>query len=154
MISERLLRRECLRSTIPDRGGIALPHAQVSGLRAPVAAPLRALRAMRMAAADGPLVQDFLVLLVPKPAAVPHFELRARLAQLLRDPTQWRELALGKLPLNVLGILSNDRLLAIPCFKLIGAILEKCRLAGRRSPGATPTTRWRGCCGSRPRSSR
>jgi tripartite ATP-independent transporter DctM subunit len=33
------------------------------------------------------------------------------------------------LPLNVFGILSNDLLLAIPFFTLMGAILEKCGLA-------------------------
>jgi tripartite ATP-independent transporter DctM subunit len=36
---------------------------------------------------------------------------------------------MGNLPLNVVGILSNDLLLAIPFFTLMGAILEKCGLA-------------------------
>ncbi|OSZ65391.1 TRAP transporter large permease subunit [Hydrogenophaga sp. IBVHS2] len=36
---------------------------------------------------------------------------------------------LGNLPLNLFGILSNDLLLAIPFFTLMGAILEKCGLA-------------------------
>ena len=36
---------------------------------------------------------------------------------------------MGNLPLNLLGILSNDLLLAIPFFTLMGAILEKCGLA-------------------------
>jgi len=36
---------------------------------------------------------------------------------------------LGNLPLNLMGILSNDLLLAIPFFTLMGAILEKCGLA-------------------------
>ena len=36
---------------------------------------------------------------------------------------------MGNLPLNVFGILSNDLLLAIPFFTLMGAILEKCGLA-------------------------
>ncbi|WP_046115510.1 TRAP transporter large permease [Aquincola tertiaricarbonis] len=36
---------------------------------------------------------------------------------------------MSNLPLNVLGILSNDLLLAIPFFTLMGAILEKCGLA-------------------------
>jgi tripartite ATP-independent transporter DctM subunit len=36
---------------------------------------------------------------------------------------------LGNLPFNVFGILSNDLLLAIPFFTLMGAILEKCGLA-------------------------
>ena len=36
---------------------------------------------------------------------------------------------MGNLPLNVLGILSNDLLLAIPFFTLMGTILERCGLA-------------------------
>ena len=36
---------------------------------------------------------------------------------------------MGNLPLNVMGILSNELLLAIPFFTLMGAILEKCGLA-------------------------
>ncbi len=36
---------------------------------------------------------------------------------------------MANLPLNVFGILSNDLLLAIPFFTLLGAILEKCGLA-------------------------
>lgn len=36
---------------------------------------------------------------------------------------------LSSLPLNVFGILSNDLLLAIPFFSLMGAVLEKCGLA-------------------------
>jgi tripartite ATP-independent transporter DctM subunit len=36
---------------------------------------------------------------------------------------------MGNLPLNVLSILSNDLLLAIPFFTLMGTILEKCGLA-------------------------
>ena len=36
---------------------------------------------------------------------------------------------LGNLPANVFGILSNDLLLAIPLFTLMGTLLEKCGLA-------------------------
>jgi tripartite ATP-independent transporter DctM subunit len=36
---------------------------------------------------------------------------------------------MGNLPLNLFGILSNDLLLAIPFFTLMGAVLEKCGLA-------------------------
>ena len=36
---------------------------------------------------------------------------------------------MGNLPLNVFGILSNELLLAIPFFTLMGAVLEKCGLA-------------------------
>src|SRR4030095_5783931 len=36
---------------------------------------------------------------------------------------------MANLPLNVFGILSNELLLAIPFFTLMGAILEKCGLA-------------------------
>ncbi|QTN26218.1 TRAP transporter large permease subunit [Rhodoferax sp. AJA081-3] len=37
---------------------------------------------------------------------------------------------MANLPLNVFGILSNELLLAIPFFTLMGSILEKCGLAG------------------------
>ena len=36
---------------------------------------------------------------------------------------------MANLPLNIFGILSNDLLLAIPFFTLMGAVLEKCGLA-------------------------
>ncbi len=36
---------------------------------------------------------------------------------------------MGNLPLNIFSVLSNDLLLAIPFFTLMGAILEKCGLA-------------------------
>ena len=36
---------------------------------------------------------------------------------------------MGNLPLNVFGILSNELLLAIPFFTLMGSVLEKCGLA-------------------------
>ena len=36
---------------------------------------------------------------------------------------------LGNLPINVFGILSNELLLAIPFFTLMGSVLEKCGLA-------------------------
>ena len=36
---------------------------------------------------------------------------------------------MANLPLNVFGILSNEQLLAIPFFTLMGAVLEKCGLA-------------------------
>ena len=41
----------------------------------------------------------------------------------------FQEAFLSNLPLNVFGILSNDLLLAIPFFTLMGALLEKCGLA-------------------------
>jgi tripartite ATP-independent transporter DctM subunit len=43
---------------------------------------------------------------------------------------QWFPVSfMSALPLNVFGILSNDLLLAIPFFTLMGAVLEKCGLA-------------------------
>lgn len=91
-VGERLLRREARRTTVIGHG-IALPHAQIPKLRAPVAAYLRPLQPIAMSDGSGPPVRDILALLVPKPAAVPHFELLDRLAQLLRDPTLGGELA-------------------------------------------------------------
>ena len=48
------------------------------------------------------------------------------------SPSRWagsRPSFMASLPLNVFGILSNELLLAIPFFTLMGAILEKCGLA-------------------------
>lgn len=83
--SDRLLRRETHRSTLIGQD-IALPHAQVFGLRAPIVAYLRPAQPIAMAADEAPAVRHIVALLVPKPAAVPHFELLTRLTQLLRDP--------------------------------------------------------------------
>lgn len=91
-VGDRLLRREAHRSTLIGQG-IALPHAQVPGLRAPVAVYLRPAQPIGLPGGGDPLLHDILALLVPKPAAVPHFELLDRLAQLLRDPTLRAELA-------------------------------------------------------------
>ncbi len=91
-VGDRLLRREARRTTVIDRG-IALSHAHVPRLRSPIAAFLRPLRPIALPDGSGPPVHDILALLVPKPAAVPHFELLDRLAQLLRDPTLGAELS-------------------------------------------------------------
>lgn len=99
-VSDRLLRRETRRDTLVGHG-IALPHAQVPRLRAPVAVYLRPLQPIALSDSSGPLVHDILALLVPKPAAVPHFELLERLSQLLRDPTLSAELARCHTPCDV-----------------------------------------------------
>lgn len=92
VLSDRLMRREAQRCTLAA-DGIALPHAQVPGLRSPVAAFLRPAEPLRLAEGSAAPVHDMLALLVPKPAAVPHFELLDRLLRLLREPLLQRELA-------------------------------------------------------------
>jgi len=65
--------------------GLAIPHAQIKGLKRPVAAFLRPRRPIPFEAPDGKPVSDLLVLLVPKPAAPQHFALLADVRHLLSD---------------------------------------------------------------------
>ncbi len=55
----------------------------------------------------------------------------------------FRTAYLGNLPLRVFGILSNDLLLAIPFFTLMGAILERMQIGGRSAGGDRPAVRRR-----------
>ena len=92
LISDQLMRRGARRCTLVAPC-VALPHAQIPGLRAPLAAYLRLAQPLCLDDAEGGEVQLMLALLVPKPAAVPHFELLDRLKRLLRDPRLHRDLA-------------------------------------------------------------
>lgn len=84
-IAARLARREARRTTMLGRG-LALPHADLTGLRAPMAVYLRPQQAVAIATPDGQPLCDILALLVPKPAMSVHFELLDRLTRLLLDP--------------------------------------------------------------------
>lgn len=65
--------------------GLAIPHAQIKGLRRPLAAFLRPKSPIPFAAPDGKPVTDLLALLVPKPAVAQHFALLTDFSQLLSD---------------------------------------------------------------------
>lgn len=75
-IARRLWGRERHSSTALGYG-VAIPHAQITGLRRPVAAFLRCNDPLPFQAPDGRPVFDVLAILVPKPAAPRHFALLA-----------------------------------------------------------------------------
>ncbi len=83
-ILQGLQSRERLGSTALGHG-VALPHARVLGLPAPVAVFLRTLHAIPFNAPDGHLVESFLVLLVPAEASDRHLALMACAASQFAD---------------------------------------------------------------------
>lgn len=83
-IARRLWGRE-LHGTTALGYGLAIPHAQVKGLKRPVAAFMRPRVPIAFEAPDGKPVSDLLALLVPKPAVPQDFALLARLSRMLSD---------------------------------------------------------------------
>jgi len=81
-VSERLWRRE-RRQTTALGYGVALPHADICGLRRPAAAFLRCREPLDFAAPDRQPVSDVLILMVPRPASTRHFDLLAYYHSLL-----------------------------------------------------------------------
>ena len=77
----RLLEREEERSTGVG-GGLALPHARVSGLEKTVLLVGRALEGLDFAAPDGEAVDLFFLLLSPADAKSEHLRLLARVARI------------------------------------------------------------------------
>ena len=84
-IATRLLKRHARRSTALGYG-VALPHAEVRGLRAPVGVYVRSRHGIDFRAHDGEPVFDVLALLVPRPATAAHAELLAELTARLTMP--------------------------------------------------------------------
>jgi nitrogen PTS system EIIA component len=91
-IAARLLKRHARRSTALGHG-VALPHAEVRGLRAPVAVFIRSRHGIDFRAHDGDPVFDVLALLVPRPATAAHAELLAELTARLTTPVFREQLA-------------------------------------------------------------
>ncbi len=83
-IARRLWGRERHGSTALGYG-VAIPHAQITGLRRPVAAFLRSNGPLAFEAPDGRPVYDLLAILVPKPAVPRHFALLGDARRLMGD---------------------------------------------------------------------
>jgi PTS system nitrogen regulatory IIA component len=83
-VADRLRRRHARRSTAIGHG-VALPHAEVTGLRSAVAVFLRSRHGLPFDAHDGAPVTDVLALVVPKPATSRHQDILSNLAALLSD---------------------------------------------------------------------
>jgi nitrogen PTS system EIIA component len=73
--------REKLGSTALGRG-VAIPHARVKGLSAPIAAFVRLTMPIPFDAPDGNPVGDLFVLLVPEQATGAHLQLVAQIAEM------------------------------------------------------------------------
>lgn len=105
MVAQRLARRHARCSTAVG-GGIALPHAEITHLPAPLVVFVRPAQPLPFGAADGHPVRDVLALLVRKPAS-------SRDHALLTDLTHWLQhaelraaLAASSTPAAVLHVLS------------------------------------------------
>lgn len=83
-IFERLLERERLGST-GLAGGVALPHARMSGIRDSRGAFLRLAEPVEFDALDGKPVDLVFALLVPEEATEEHLQLLAKLATMFND---------------------------------------------------------------------
>lgn len=83
-VHERILEREALGSTGFGRG-VAIPHARIDGLAAPVVAFLRLEAPVDFAAADGMPVDCVFGLLSPDHAGVVHLQALAAISRLMRD---------------------------------------------------------------------
>jgi len=83
-IFERLLERERLGST-GLAGGVALPHARMSGIQETRGAFLRLAEPVEFDALDGNPVDLVFALLVPEDATEEHLQLLAQLAAMFND---------------------------------------------------------------------
>jgi PTS system nitrogen regulatory IIA component len=83
-VVESLTARESLGSTGLGQG-VALPHARVKNLRAPMAAFVRLKLPIPFDAPDAKPVSHMLVFLVPEQATGRHLEILAELAQMFGD---------------------------------------------------------------------
>jgi nitrogen PTS system EIIA component len=83
-VSAALAAREGLGCTALGHA-VALPHARMAGLAAPVAAFVRTREPIDFGSIDGKPIASFLVLLVPAQAAEEHLKLLAEAAALLND---------------------------------------------------------------------
>lgn len=82
---EHLLERERLVSTAIGHG-MAVPHARIDGISAPMAVAIRLRSAIAFDAPDNEAVSLFFCLLVPQVATQQHLDILAKIAEKLSDP--------------------------------------------------------------------
>lgn len=90
-IAQAVLGREQLGSTGMG-GGVAIPHARISGLKRPFGILACIKRPIAFDAIDGKPVDVFFVLLLPADADPDHLHALASVARVLRDPALVRKL--------------------------------------------------------------
>lgn len=106
LIASRLMRRHARRSTALG-GGIALPHAEITHLGAPLLLYQRLARPLPMDAPDGQPVRHVFVLLVPKPANSEDHRSLAELSHLLGQPGLASALDRASTPVAVCHLLAH-----------------------------------------------
>jgi len=89
--------------------GIAIPHARIKGLEAPVAAYVRTTAPIPFDAPDFRPVGDMLVLLVPEDATDEHLQLLAEVADLFTDRSLRERLRDCRDPDAVHGMLTRTQ---------------------------------------------
>lgn len=85
-VTDALFAREQLASTSLGHG-VAIPHARVKGLKAPVASMIRVKEPLAFGGPDEEPVTLFVFLFVPELATQSHLELLAEIAEMLADKT-------------------------------------------------------------------
>jgi PTS system nitrogen regulatory IIA component len=105
-IFERLLERERLGST-GLAGGVALPHARMSGMKEARGAFLRLAEPVEFDSMDGQPVDLAFALLVPENATEEHLQLLAKLAELFGNPANCARLRKADRAETVLRLLSD-----------------------------------------------
>ncbi|MGQ5525327.1 PTS sugar transporter subunit IIA [Chitinimonas sp. PSY-7] len=99
-VAQRLADREKLGSTGLGKG-VAIPHARIPGLRAPLALFIRPEHPIAFDAPDGKPVGELLLLLVPEHANQDHLQLLADAARLFCTRTFRATLRAAKTPREV-----------------------------------------------------
>lgn len=106
LVRERLDERETLGSTGFGRG-VAIPHARVPGITAPVAAFLRLEAPVAFDAADDMPVELVFGLLSPEQAGAAHLHALAAISRIMRDDRMRAALAQAPGDEALYGLLSN-----------------------------------------------
>lgn len=107
-IFEKLLERERLGSTGLS-GGVALPHARISGLNEPRAAFMRLANPVDFDAMDGQPIDLVVALIVPENANQAHLEILAQLAKLLGDENVTKALRQVEGASGILGLMVDQK---------------------------------------------
>lgn len=106
LIYESLCEREQLGSTGLGQG-VAIPHAQIKGLRHPMTAFVRLNFPIDFDAPDGKPVSEIFVLLVPRNATLDHLQMLADVTEMLCDDRFREQLSTAIEPRTVQRLFSD-----------------------------------------------
>ena len=104
VVAQKLLEREKLHSTVMG-SGLAIPHATVPGLEAPVIGVALAGEPIRFGPADADPVSIFVVLLSPPGYEREHVKLLARICRLMRHENFLEQLSAAESEEGILEVI-------------------------------------------------